>query len=307
MLSRVAERVYWMARYLERLESSARMIKVYSHVMLDLPEEMQPDWEALLRILSIEHLFHEHYNVMNERNVIKFMLADLDNPASLVNCIKSARENARTTREVFASESWELINELYYLLKDNASSCLARSNRNDLLTDTIEKCQNFTGLQEGSLNHDQPLRFLMLGRNIERADMTSRILDVAASILLERNDTPLQFDVLLWMNVLKAFDGLQSYRLRMGPAVNAEDVVEFLIKDSTFPRSVNYVLKIMDYSLAQLPRNEDSRKVVGRVRNKTRRVKADKLIAKGLHDYLDKLQLDMGKVHSSIQQTWLEV
>lgn len=307
MLSRVAERVYWMGRYMERLENTARVIKVYSHVMLDLPIGMSPGWDVLLKALSIEPLYEEHYTVHNERNVIKFMLADLDNPGSLMNTITGARENARTTREVFASESWEHINELYYLLKEDAILSIARSKRHQLLTYVIEQCQLFSGLQEGSLNHDHPLRFLLLGRNVERADMTTRLLDVAAAALLERSESPMQFDNLLWMNIIKSFDGLQSYRLRMGPAVNAEDVVEFMVKDPFFPRSIRYSLQALDYNLAKLPRAEDARKSVTRLRNKTRRADAGKLVKKGLHDYLDRIQVDLIGMHETIQSTWFEV
>lgn len=307
MLSRVAERVYWMSRYLERLENTARVIQVFSHVMLDLPEGMSPDWDVLLKIMSIETAFDEHYSVKNERNVIKFLLADDDNPVSLLNNIRYGRENARTTREVFPSESWEIINELYHFLKDEAVHSVARSRRYELLIHTIEKCQMLTGLLEGSLNRDYTLRFLQLGRKIERADMTTRILDVAAAVLLERKDAPMQFDDLLWVNLLQSFGGLQSYRLTKGPAVTAVDVIDFMIKDVCFPRSIWYSLKSVDFQLGELPRSDAVRKTVVRTRNKIQRMNTEEILDKGLTAYLDRIQLDLIGIHNDIHETWFDL
>ena len=121
MLSRVAERLYWMARYLERAEDTARLTQAYSHLIMDIPAGSEPGWEILVRILDAQPIFGESHRVCNEQNVLRFLIADEENPGSVHFCIRAARENVRTTRDVLPEEVWEHVNELYLFSTENAA------------------------------------------------------------------------------------------------------------------------------------------------------------------------------------------
>ena len=122
MLSRVADRLYWMGRYLERTEVVARLTGSYTHLIMDLPKNAAPPWQMLVRTLAAEQNFFEHYRVANELNVLRYTVNELENPCSILNSIKSARENVRTTRDVLPEELWEHVNELYLFARDQGEA-----------------------------------------------------------------------------------------------------------------------------------------------------------------------------------------
>ena len=133
MLSRVAERLYWMARYLERAEDTARLTQSYSHLIMDMPAGATPGWDILVHILDAGPVFSENHRAFNEQNVLKFLIADLDNAGSIRHCIKAARENVRTTRDVLPEEVWEQVNELYLFSEEQAPKSVGRRNRHRFL------------------------------------------------------------------------------------------------------------------------------------------------------------------------------
>ncbi|NCC34165.1 MAG: alpha-E domain-containing protein, partial [Chloroflexia bacterium] len=142
MLSRVAERVYWLARYVERVENTARLAKVHTQLMLDLPKSVQMSWFGLVQITGNEDQFSQHYGqVRSEQNCMHFLLADRSNSASLISSLWWARENIRTTRDILPREAWSHINELYLLVKAQQSDFAERKTRNALLSQIIQACQ----------------------------------------------------------------------------------------------------------------------------------------------------------------------
>jgi len=184
MLSRVAENIYWMARSLERAEDTARLVNVTTHLALDLPKQVSFDWELLLHITGYSEIFRNHYGVADDRNLVRFLVGDALNPGSVISSLGNARENARTIRDSIPREAWEQINNLYLKCKGNLQFGLSRRGRYDYLHWTILGAQTITGMLAGTMTHDVGYDFLRMGRNLERADMTTRIIDVRTASLL---------------------------------------------------------------------------------------------------------------------------
>ena len=185
MLARVAERVYWLARYVERAENTARLLNVYSNLLLDLPRGTRLGWESLIDIIGNREQFFEHYKEANTQNVTRFILNDPRNPSCICNVLAFARENARTTREVLPSDAWEKINELYLRAEDTTGKRLPRAIQYQLLRGVIDQAQMLNGMLRGTMSRTQAFEFLMIGRFLERADMTTRIVDVGTGSLFD--------------------------------------------------------------------------------------------------------------------------
>lgn len=305
MLSRVAERVYWYGRYCERIESSARLLSVYSNMLLDLPGGIKHIWEDLIKITGQSEAFYQQYKHPTERNVVKYIITDRKNPASLVCSVSAARENARTTREIIPTEVWTRINELYLYVQKYSDNALKQSSRHKFLTDVITYCNQMTGLLYGFMSHGTPYNFIQIGMNLERADMTSRILDVGSINLLQvQDDIPDSYDDILWMNVLRSLSAFQMYRQHVRDRVNGTDVVDFLILDSEFPRSINHCLGQIESCFARLPRHDQVLREVNHSQRVINKIDTDALIESGLHEFIDEIQIDFGEIHELVGQTW---
>ncbi|MYF15938.1 MAG: alpha-E domain-containing protein, partial [Gemmatimonadetes bacterium] len=183
MLSRAAESIYWMSRYLERAENVARFIQVNCHLMLDLPVEAKGQWEPLVLTTGDQDLFYENYATDNQASVIDFLTFSPVNPNSIISCLQNARENARSIREIISTEMWEQINK-FYLQVQNIDKPQAQDAPHDYFTDIIIASHLFTGIQRNTLSHNEAWQFAQLGRDLECADKTSRILDVKYYFLL---------------------------------------------------------------------------------------------------------------------------
>jgi uncharacterized alpha-E superfamily protein len=211
MLSRVAERIYWSARYLERVENTARLVGVYDNLLFDLPRDTNISWFNLIKINSCTDTFSERYKVQDEHNVVKFLLADDTNPSSMLSSLKQAKENIRTTRDVLPQDTWELINELDLYARNNIRQGINRTDRHKFLNNIIQRCQEINGLFEGAMSRDASWQFMTLGRNLERADMTTRILDAGVSIMLQPNQgTRINLSQVVWGNVLRSLSGYMN-------------------------------------------------------------------------------------------------
>lgn len=306
MLSRDAERVYWMARYIERVEDSAVLLNAFSHTILDMPVGMEMGWELLINITSSGEAYFHRYKNVTERNVVKFLLADDDNGGSVYNSVWYARENARSARDLIPLEGWEILNELYLMTKDAADKSISRKYRYAFLSDVVGCCHQFNGLMESTITRDQTHTFLELGKHIERADMTSRILDVGAGFLLQRKDTPLPFDTLLWMHMLESLNALVMYRRKIGPRITEKGVLQFLISELQFPRSVAFCVRELEQALDRLPRNEESLRILAKSAAELDSLSIEEINARSLHTYLDELQKRLIQLHEVINSSWFE-
>jgi uncharacterized alpha-E superfamily protein len=307
MLSRVAERLYWTGRYIERAENTARLINAYTNQILDLPKGADPGWKQLVDISGNNQTFEEHYQNYDERNTVKFLIADDFNPASILSALAMARENVRTTRDVLPTEAWDHTNELYRYCKENAANGILRKHRFFFLREIVIRCQQITGLLSGTMSHSYPFYFVQLGRNLERGDMTTRIVDSAVFLLMPRMEVPSAYDNLLWVNVLKSLSAFQMYRQHVRNRVNGPDVVRFLIKDGFFPRALLHTLITAESALSHLPRNELPLRVMAHVQQRVREAEFDEMSLDELHLFIDEIQGELNDTHDQIAQTWFSL
>ena len=306
MLSRVAERLYWMARYLERAEDTARLTQSYPHLIMDIPKGSEPGWDILVRILDAEPIYGNRYRVFNEPNVLKFLMADLDNIGSIRASIVAARENVRTTRDVLPGEVWEHVNELYLYAQEWAEKSVGRRNRHHFLEQVITRCQMINGLIISTLCRDHAYRFIKLGHLLERADMTTRIIDVGAGGLRgdERN-RPL-VDPLIWAALLQSLSAMGTYRRTIGPLVEAESVVDFVFRESTLPRSVRFCLNGIRTELAPLKNNGEALRILERSRRRLSRFRVEEASREELHAFIDRFQSGLNDLSDTLSATWFQ-
>ncbi len=311
MLSRVAERVYWQARYLERAESTARLLDVFSTLLMDLPKGTKLGWNTLVQITGTNEIFDATGRQPIERNVMKFLLSE-DNGVSIINMLAAARENARTTREIMPTEAFEQINELYFYARDNLAKGVSRGPRHELFAEIITSCQKLTGLMAGTMSHNDAYSFVLLGCNLERADMTTRIVDVGSSNLLVSSqgssqgfsqvDDPLTN--ILWMNILRSISAYQMYRQHVKDRINAEDVVIFLLQNEEFPRSLAHCITQLSGVIDDLPNHSKPLTQIAKTYRAIKHANIEKLLGNGLFQYIDDLQIEIGAIHQAISATW---
>lgn len=305
MLSRVASNIFWMARYLERAENTARLINVNSHLLLDLPRTVKLGWEPIIDILSVREDFYAHYEQADEHSVVKYMVSDKNNPGSIINSLTNARENARTIREIIPRESWEQINALYLSARKNCQSILGRRHRYESLIGVIRGNQTITGMLSGTMTHDEGYAFLRMGRNLERGDMTTRIIDVrSATLLPDITHEQSAFDNIQWMGVLKSMSAYQMYRREMRLRINRADVLKFLLLESHFPRSLLHTLEQVKEQLQALPQNERAIASVDTLSSTLLEARPQSLKQESLHEFIDEMQLGLIKIAEQISDTY---
>ncbi len=306
MLSRVAENVYWMARYLERAEDTARLINSMTNLLLDLPQEVEMTWYELIKVVGAQDHFKELYeDKRDERSVMRYLITELRNPSAIVVCINGARENARVTRDIIPNEVWEQANELFHYTAEYAKGSISRRKRNDFMDGLIRRCQTMTGVMMGTLSHDAAYQFLRIGRNLERADMSSRIIDVAAGNLLsDAEDFNPAFATVRWINVLKSLNAFQAYRLEGYLGVNGDDVLDYLFHQEHFPRSMGHSLKSVGGCLSNIPNPRVPRRQLNLLIKKLEEVNTKRMKRSSLHKFIDQFQVDIDQLHVAIADTY---
>jgi uncharacterized alpha-E superfamily protein len=306
MLSKVAERVYWTARYLERVESTARLVSIYDKLLFDLPRNVKLSWYNLIIINSLEQDFRQRYTVWDENNIVRFLIGDDSNPVSVVSSLQAIRENMRTTRDVLLQETWELTNELSMYVSSNLQQGVTRSQRHDFLENIIKGCQQINGLLYGNMPQDAVWDFLRLGRNLERADMTSRNLDagIAAALEMENDDGIMNSDQIIWGGVLRALNADQSYRRSTRKAVRGKTVVPYLLENKELQRSIVHCLNGLIESSQRLPRSAPLVAELERIRQATQTERPYQALDYSFREYLNELQIKLAGVHTLISHTW---
>jgi len=308
MLARTVESMYWLSRYLERAENTARIIGVNTNLLLDLPGGIAPGWLPLVDISGNRAEFDKLGGKAargEERDVVTFLVADKDNPGSICSSLHYARENARTLREILPTEAWELLNEFIGECTRNVDSAINKRTRFEFLKRIVVTLQTIAGMLDGTMNRNDAHTFGVLGRNLERADMTSRIVDVRSAQLLPAETPELRpFEAVQWMSVLKSLSGYQMYRLRMRTRVKRTDVLQFLLRDDQFPRSCQFCLMQLERSLNELPRSEGVLEVLATAARFVESAPLATLDQPGLHDLIDKLQLHINNVHNMIAEIY---
>lgn len=303
MLARVAENIYWMGRYVERAEDMARLINVNASLTLDLPKELAPIWSQLIAISGADALYSS--SSYDERSVLKFLISDAASPVSILSCISAARENARSVRDVIPREVWETINATYLHTREQAAQALTKRGRFGFLDEIIRQCQTLTGILSGTMNHDASYIFLRIGRHLERADMTSRIVDIrSANLLPGATSHKATYDNLQWMSVLRSLTGYQSYRREMQIRVQRTEVLRFLFQSAVFPRSLSFAINAVQNCVERLPNHDKVLLVMHRIRRQLDNAQIDKLKQAELQMFIDQLQIGFAQAHDELQAAY---
>ena len=311
MLSRVAQRLYWFGRYMERVENTARIINVNSNLLFDLPTGTRIGWQSLVDITGSNDNFLENHSNYDERSVMHHLMADPTNPSSIVSCLNIARENVRTTREILPTEVWECINNLYLSVKEGIAEGLARKKRFIILQDVIATSQQLTGILSSTMSNNHGYDFIRVARNLERADMSTRIIDMGCANLLpkiideqEAAEALNVYQSILWMHILISLSAYQMYRQHIQNKVSGPEVVRYILKDEEFPRAVMHCLNEIESCLLKLPGDVQAAKLIKDVKLRTQKGNVEKLIDKGLHQFIDRLQVDLASLHKLIEENW---
>jgi uncharacterized alpha-E superfamily protein len=310
MLSRVADSIYWMSRYVERAENVARFIEVNLQLMLDGSSGEGQQWEPLVNTTGDYEVFHKRYGTATQQNVIHFLAFAAENPNSILSCVRGARENARSIREIISSEMWLQLNKFYLMVTAAANHSGAQANPHEFFAEVKDASHLFNGLAAATMTHGEPWHFYQMGIMLERADKTSRILDVKYFILLRSvQDVGTPFDDIQWAAVLRSASAFEMYRKRHG-RIAPKSIVEFLLLDREFPRAIHFCLLTARDSLHGISGTPAGtfrhapEKLLGQLCSDLSFTSVDEIVNSGLHEYLDDLQTRMNQVGAGIHETF---
>ncbi len=315
MLSRVANSIFWISRYLERAENAARLIETQLHMILDLPSlrEDPNAWKPLVDITGDGDYFSEKLGAPTMENVIFFHTFDSAYPHSIKSCLTAARENARSVREVIPSEIWEMINKLYLEVASMGTSFKAFKSPHKFYSDIKMMSHLILGIAYSTMSRGEAWHFAQLGRYLERADKTSRILDVKYFIILPTVDyVGSSMDNVQWSALLKSTSSFEMYRKRFN-LISPQNIVDFLIFDREFPRSIIYCVNHAEQSLFRIMgtpmgtfKNELERQF-GKLSGKLNYSNVSEVMSIGLHDFLDDIQTDLNGLGDAIFENFFAI
>lgn len=310
MLSRVAESLFWMARYIERAEDLTRLLAVNFNTLLDTqPEVALRGWQPLVTMTGNEAIFQEAYGEANAQSVMEFLLWYPYNPNAVTTCINRARENARSVREQISSEMWEHINRLYFFVRDTSHAAVLASPT-EFFRRVRDGSQAFQGITTTTLTHGEPYYFIQLGTLLERADKTARILNAK---YLYINDLPRDSaeTSLQLIALLRSCSAFEPFRRTARGELNLELVVDYLLLDRTFPRAVLFCLNqglnaldILGASEAGLTKTANPRRSLGRISADLEYLDTEEVLGAGMDPYLTQLLARLNQVGYDIARTF---
>ncbi len=314
MLSRVADSLYWLNRYIERVENIARIIDVNLTFILDCgisPRNEQ--WEPLVKITGEEEQFFELYSEPTRENVIQFLLFDSEYPGSILSCLSMARENATTVRETINIETWEQINKFYLLVNNARSKRISINNIHDFLEEVKRNCHIFSGIQDSTISRGESWHFSRLGKMLERADQTSRIIHIKYFHILPSSTlVGSTYDLLQWAAILKSASGFEMYTKKY-KSIKPDKILEFLLLDKEFPRSISFCLTRANERLHAISASStDSyankpEQTLGALKSELAYSDIDTIINVGLHEFIDTIQLKLIKVNQDIFNRYFNI
>jgi uncharacterized alpha-E superfamily protein len=337
LLSRVANRIYWAARYIERAEDTARLVRAHGELMADLPPHIEARWEPLVSVVGSDVQFHHHNGHGRSQSqsqsgqggqsqsqsdghapddaemaVARFLVTDRSNPNSVVSSVVAGRENLRTTRETVPREGWAAVNDLYLYVTTEADRGADRRMRDRFLSRVIDNGRRMDGVLATSMTHDEAYIMWRLGRAIERADMTTRVLGVRAAEVLTHpangaSAALRNHDEVQWMGVLRSVWGLQMYQRAVRGPIEGRSVVRFLLEHDRFPRAVRALLREIRRALRELPESDGPLDAVEHVEAVLRESAAASIDGSALDQAMDDLQVAIALLDRRIADRYLMV
>ncbi len=311
MLSRIAESLFWLSRYIERAEYTARILDVNFHTLLEQSKDRyRLRWEPLIVMAGEEERFRQTYGEADARAVFEFLAFRQDNPSSIVQCVAKARENARTIRDCISREMWEDLNGLYFTVNrfNPAEEMEAGPHR---FCDAIRfGSHRFHGVTDATLPHDEGWEFLRIGWFIERAEMTARLVDVQYHNLYDAPSEISGPDNHQWMAVLKSVGAYEAYHRKYHAAIEAEKVAEMLIMHPLHPRSIRFSMTEVQSGLRAISGTSagsyanEAERLTGKVLERLRYDRIDEIFKLGLHSYLTEMLEMCGSIGEDIARSY---
>jgi uncharacterized alpha-E superfamily protein len=317
MLSRVANCLYWLARYIERADNTARIVDVNLQLLLESrrldPTQLAAYWMPIVESTGDHELFATLYPLATGEAVTEFLLFDQRNGNSLSSSVAQGRENARMVRDQVPAEMWEEINRLYLFFRSDKARELWESSPFDFLQQVRSSALTFVGISYASTPHNEGWNFIQVGKFIERADKTTRMLDIRHASLPKRGIPPTisQADALGWSAVLRSCSAWDAYKALHGSEVHPKLVAEYLLLSDEFPRSLKFCVDRLDASLRQIsgvaPRrfSNDAERLSGRLLAELQYSKIEEVFDIGLHEYVDQVQARLNQIGDALFKTYI--
>lgn len=314
MLSRTADHLFWMSRYTERAENTARMLNVHHETSL-LPQSAAMSrlgWQGVLSISELLPAYASIHGEITSKGVMDFMVKDEDNPSSIIACVKAARENARAVRGTITTEVWETLNQTWLegirLLRDGAFD----SDPSAFFEWVKFRSHLSRGVTLGSMLQDEAFHFIRLGTFLERADNTARLLDVKfhaveSDFFGAESERDQEYDFYHWSAVLRSVSGFEVYRKVYRDVIKPERVAELLMLREDMPRSLHHCMSEVVNNLRRisLDQRDDTLSRAGRLRADLRYGQIDDILATGLHAFLTQFLDRVNQLGAHISRAFL--
>jgi uncharacterized alpha-E superfamily protein len=285
-------------------------VDVTLNLILDMPMGSVQQWQPLVDTTGDTEQFARRYGIATQQSVVRFLTFDPENLNSILSCLRAARENARSVREIISSEMWEQVNEFYLMVNAAAADPRSLAAPHNLFNSVKIASHLFTGVMEATMTHNEGWHFARLGRHLERADKTSRILDVKYFLLLPNvHDVGTTYDDIQWAAVLRSASAFEMYRKRHG-RMSPQRIVDFLLLDQEFPRAIHFCMleaRASVHAISGTPAGmfrTPFEHLLGEVCSELAYAQADEIVAGGLHEYLDRLQARMNLIGAGIHDTF---
>ena len=305
MLRRIAGSLFWAARYLERAQWRGRLVDVNYHLLLEVPPRDIEPWEPLVRITAEQELFETKHSHATEASVIDFFVFDTENPSSIRSCIESVRSNLSPLRHLISSELWLAVNRLYLETQAWSAQALAVSGVSAFFAELQRHFYTIDGIIVNTMPRDLTYDLLAMGTMLERPDNVSRLLDVKYHYLLPRlEDIGGPADIRQWAAVLRSASAFEAFRKVYGNAIRVNRVVEILVFDPSFPRSMRFSIERVAEALRRISlREEEPTPEIppcGELLAKLHAGSADQTIKDGLHEFLLGVEADCARLADDV-------
>lgn len=314
LLSRVADSLYWMSRYVERAEHVARVLKINTMILMDVgdvdQEVLDAQWRSVMRITNIDEATLPAGSSLGDR-VARSLTFDPLNSTSLISCFNHARENARAIRSEISAEMWEQLNELYWTFRSDETRQKFEEQPEEVYNTAMLGSMLFQGVTTQTLDHDQRWNFAQLAKALERIDMTCRIIRARSEAIEQAQD---EFDSPLlniqWMAVLRMCCSIEAYRRQFSGDLDPLTIAGFLILEDNFPRSIRFNVEQALTAISAIrqvtsPNSVDqAERILGRLRATLTYATADEIGERGVPAYLQQLLAECQAASAAVQQTY---
>jgi uncharacterized alpha-E superfamily protein len=313
MLSRDADSMYWLSRYIERAEHVARLLMVNSNLLMDVgdlaPHLQARQWRSILETMRLDELPPSRESLASR--ILLHMTFNADNPSSLVSCLNRARENARSIRENISGEMWESVNALYWSICAEDTRVRFEESAEEIFRSVMSGSMLFQGLTDQTLSHDQRWLFMQLGKYFERIDVTCRVIETKFNILrsAESKLEPALRNI-HWMAVLRSCSSLETYQRSFVGDMEPMRVAGFLILQRSFPRSIRYCVEQAYECSAEMRAGisaaaiDPAERILGRLRAELEYAEMTEVLAVGLPAYLRRIQAEIADASMAVQRAY---